>query len=735
MIQDILDKANDHLIAPITAYNDIWDILLEQNIVKTVTLQVDQMGCHMSNRGTLGLNGHNVHKNGAEVDKVGVDFNELTKAACFQVCPFDPKKSEQIGWNQKLADDAKGLLATLTGKETHLSVGTGHFAAWVRAVKFGCRTPYKSMADERGFLLPDRFKQKDHRMKKLLEKGWDWREFPWQCEVAWPKLPDLCQRALNSSHMVTTKSNELEVMSVVADLDKDRTDTQSFADVLATVALSSPACTPYLDQVGQLAVQCAGGHGAPLVKFLDRFSKKFGENKVLGQEFVTAVVDLKMTATEPLVFVKVACCATNLISEKVVDGVSKLLVKADIQKLGGSSIKKVVSELEQLLKQGWDIGESLLHEGVITQEGVDIIVGKFFVRSILLLTHKEGMGPEKKKYVDMNKIQCAFIKAVKAETDNPDVNVGEWSNIEVDETPNKDDVQKTRKDDGLLSAADLADPRRVFANSGFKVHMNVKEKGCNEDDVYMILDIDADGKITLKKHTLTNEVEFPSVTTTLQKFLDGWRPFTGRMPMILGIDPPKASDHQNILTDVVRVRAFQAVLAHESGVDSRNIKYLWYPSGLMASAAIAKGALKLAPLAVMNGVHVADKKKTVIANGSVVVDVGRNKCVFHSPPKVKSEDIDVNYNANELEGKYMWVPFWWVESTSDEAKVNMKLCSLKGSGEFSDITFPVLQNSKTVMKNERLYTFKPRVVKQALRDCVEVPPEPKKARCKGKGRQ
>ena len=115
---------------------------------------------------------------------------------------------------------AKGLLPLLRGSEAYLSVGTGHFTGWVRAIKFGCRTPYKSIADRKGLLSADRFRHKDSRMAKCIDEGYEWRVFPWQAEVAWPRLPDLAQRALNVSHGVTSRSTEVEVMVWVAEAEK-----------------------------------------------------------------------------------------------------------------------------------------------------------------------------------------------------------------------------------------------------------------------------------------------------------------------------------------------------------------------------------------------------------------------------------------------------------------------------------------------------------------------------------
>ena len=249
-VQHIIDAVNRGELAPNIAHGDTSAMLTEHGIVKNKVLQVDELGVHPSNRGRLGLNGHNVHRNGHEVDKVGCDLKELNKAAAFELCSLQPRRGEQLAYNQKIIAGSKGLLAPLTGQESHLTVGTGHWTAWVRAIKASCRTPFADMTDGKGnCLLADRFRKKDKRMATCIDVGWSWRAFPWQTEIAWPALPDLCQRVLNASQSVSSRSTELEVMVWASEADRDGPSTD---DVIQTLQLNSPQRAPYLQQVVKL---------------------------------------------------------------------------------------------------------------------------------------------------------------------------------------------------------------------------------------------------------------------------------------------------------------------------------------------------------------------------------------------------------------------------------------------------------------------------------------------------
>ena len=343
-VQSIIDKAIKGEMAPNTAFEDIWDVLFSQNIAKLIDPLVEKVMVHPTNRGGLGVNAYNCHKNGYAVDKAGCDLMMLNKTTVFELCPLDPQKSFQKEFNLKLVENSKGLLAPINGTEEWLSVGCGHWIQWCRAIKAGCRTPFKEMANSEGKLSQDRFAQKDARMGVALKNGWKMRALPWQCEVAWPQLPGLAQRALNSSHQVSSRSTEIEVMVDACEKARDlKLDNEEFQDILKSCAMAGPVCAEYITHVGELGLQIGGGSTSPVLFFLDRFAKAFGENKVLGEEFVKAVAGMSVSKTDKIQFFKTALVATNLVSTKVVDGISKLITKSDVERC------RVTSQIQETL--------------------------------------------------------------------------------------------------------------------------------------------------------------------------------------------------------------------------------------------------------------------------------------------------------------------------------------------------------------------------------------------------
>ena len=291
-IQDTIDATLAGKAAPITVFDDIVERGVVLGFVKqNVHLNPDDLLCHPCNRGTLGVNGWNAQKNGNEIAKAGVTMRELNGSCCFQICPYEPKQTQQYDFNQKIIYQSKGLLAPMSRRETHLTVGSGHFQAWVSAIKAGCRTPYKHLADQNGNLSKEYFCRTDHRMKKCFD-GWNFIGFDWRAELAWPQLPDLCQRALNAHHTVTSRSTEIEIMVWVADHSADKSEQTQLNDIMQSVILSGPPCVHCIKDVTNLAIAISGGDGCPTLHFLDRVQKSYGENKCLGKEFCAAINSL-----------------------------------------------------------------------------------------------------------------------------------------------------------------------------------------------------------------------------------------------------------------------------------------------------------------------------------------------------------------------------------------------------------------------------------------------------------
>ena len=108
------------------------------------------------------------------------------------------------------------MLAPITSKERHLTLGTGHCTAFVKAANAGCRTPITYIQDVAGNInLP--FLKMQRQYQTMLEVGWEFIQLPWQVEAAWPSSPNVLQRALNSTSEVHSAVTELEGAVTIAE--------------------------------------------------------------------------------------------------------------------------------------------------------------------------------------------------------------------------------------------------------------------------------------------------------------------------------------------------------------------------------------------------------------------------------------------------------------------------------------------------------------------------------------
>lgn len=109
-VQALIDRESSDL-GPVNAYSQIMEKLKGAKIAYTAEdVSPTLVMVHPDNRGKLGLNAHNVHRNGAMLKKVGADRGLLTKATCFELHPMGPKRKQQLEYNQALIDSSNGIL-------------------------------------------------------------------------------------------------------------------------------------------------------------------------------------------------------------------------------------------------------------------------------------------------------------------------------------------------------------------------------------------------------------------------------------------------------------------------------------------------------------------------------------------------------------------------------------------------------------------------------------------------
>ena len=328
---------------------------------------------------------------------------------------FDSQAQEQIAANAKVVKTSKGMLAPITGDERVLTLGTGHCAAFCKAGNAGCRTPLAYLQDAAGKINLAWLKmQPDYKV--MLEDGWVFAVLPWQVEAAWPGAPDVLQRALNSTSDVHSSVTELEGAVTIAEA-LESGETQE--DAIAQAISGEPLWRAYADILAELCRRYGGGQKVPLLHKLDGFAKKHGENRRLGEEYLSAVVRGFKYADPTVQVPRVVdmLLTVNMVSPKVVDGIARCVTKTDVQVLSNKSKLAVVLAAEKHLERAEELCDYIKthHPSAARADAefidkIDSLEGLFKVRLGAYITKKGVATFEGKNYDNMDAVVQVFLK-------------------------------------------------------------------------------------------------------------------------------------------------------------------------------------------------------------------------------------------------------------------------------------------------------------------------------------
>jgi len=249
----------------LTKWNAFLEVMMRHSLAYKRTASIDELAVHMANRGGLGLNAHNVHRNLAVIKEIGADRECLKKATAFEMSS-GVRQERQLAFNQHLVQGSNGMLAELTKEERLLTVACSHFAAGCRAVKYGCKTPEASLQDANGRLNMQEVCQDNPVLRDIIEHGIEFTVVPAFCEELWPSVADLAQAALNAEHATISEASELQAMTSMAAYAEQFGGDTPWEQAMEVVKQSMPPCHAYLDALSEFARLYGGGSGAPMIR-------------------------------------------------------------------------------------------------------------------------------------------------------------------------------------------------------------------------------------------------------------------------------------------------------------------------------------------------------------------------------------------------------------------------------------------------------------------------------------
>jgi hypothetical protein len=169
---DVIVAKDTSEVGLLSKWNQIADVLVRYNLAMFEMIHPNQMLCHPSNRGKLGLNAAGSHRLVLRIKTVGGDKRELARATCFQLSTIPSKRDAQLLFNKSLVARADGLLAPVAGTERFLSVSCGHTASGCKAAIAGCRTDIPKLRDQSGNMDVKLIAGADKVLADMLTEGW-----------------------------------------------------------------------------------------------------------------------------------------------------------------------------------------------------------------------------------------------------------------------------------------------------------------------------------------------------------------------------------------------------------------------------------------------------------------------------------------------------------------------------------------------------------------------------------
>ena len=644
---------------------------------------------HIENRDKLMLNAKQVHNKGKVIANIGADRNQLSTAIAVEIAPSGPTRVANLEANRKLIEKSNGLLAPMNGQELYLSLGCGHTVAFCKVAPLCGPTPEKTLQDEHGALDCARL-QKQSEFKAMMEIGWAWEIIPWDVDAMFPKFAKKCQKALNGSNSASSEIGELDTAMALSDLQTELSaETESWEKLaIKTVQGSQMSCGEYATVILDFVKMYGGGPGAPHISFMDAIGKKYNSTMVLGAEFWKAMTYTQFPdKTNMYPLLRVALGLVNLTA----DPANKILAKGDVQKLATQKHIAKAREAELILGQALEICTILEQNGTKKDDILEAL-GQLFVRIGLAATEKGSKGAEGKDW-SIGEIKKLYIDAC-SKVVGTKVNFEDWGDVVLPAAKPAPAPAASKAQQSPASLHDHNSATWIAQSKGFEVGSVIKESSrANQKFVIVSID-DASTEIQLREVVTYDGAAVPFLgTVTLEELLSTWSKASYVEPVksIYGEIRPASLE-----VDRARANLFQALMdadeEKKGQVAALKLEFWRKPDMIRTSGeSIAKGKLTLVPMLSLN--QIGTKPGGVSFGVQKINDTSIELWGSGSP--ISAAD---KLNADE----HLNAAFWWVQTTSDSAKVNMELQSTT----INNMKIPVLKNIQAIPAYTQLLRFK-----------------------------
>ena len=250
-----------------------------------------------------------------------------------------------------------------------------------------------------------------------------------------------------------------------------------------------PPCALYIGALTAYVKVNSGGPTGELLQGLVKFSKvsacsEKGPSRTLGGEFLLKVAQLTFGPAENFPFVKNALLEANLQTDKVVDGICKLITPTMVGQLASKQKRDFVKECEQAMAEARQLCKAVSLPDELTIKHV----GQLDVGCIGFLIGK-GKEIEGIEYKSVSAISAALLAEVKA-TQLPVASAAPGG---VDPIADIRADEQTRSDAAPETITQMKNLAFQSAKKGFVIDTHIHEKSTDTDMVFRIASISDSG--------------------------------------------------------------------------------------------------------------------------------------------------------------------------------------------------------------------------------------------------
>ena len=657
----------------------VCQLLSENGLMYEQGLAPSCLTVHPQNRSGLMLNSFDVHEKGLLALKMGFQLSKVAESFCFEMSSKKTIRDKQVDAMKALVEASDKKLAPVNGSERFMSVSCSHISQFLKAVGCGqCLTENEELAGmNQGYLSLESLEAHfpaDHQFQAMVRKGWQWHCIKSEVEECCPWLPQLLQAALNSGNEVSKQATEMEIaLSLAYSYNISSSMENACGVVKASTSLQ------YVDVISKWVKLYGGGGSFCLVHLLASIQKLFNSSQFLGEEFMGSVSMVTFKSKETTYpMVRAALLACNLSSPKQVDGISKLLVKGDVEKLKSANHMEKLNAAESILKMCF---EQVQTKG-LGEKGNVVLLAKLFIRTALWLCGKEGKGREKKVYGSMESIHEAFKDDGAPNSSSQEGTVAEGG------------CDKVMPLEQNMNAAEIAQQQFSWLVKGkhyLKKDSSIihKFEGMGaEAGSFLVQDIfGVETKVDVKHKDLKS---MRPTDKSIPKKLDA--------SMVASLQLDKSKQWQEDLAKADVQGALLRNCMEETSMDLDSLIFM-DDCRIFASKAIKKHALKLFPFGQVQKVKEVEKKDD--DKDGDPKKKGMKVCVTRLDEKTQYQVLQPKVDVQKGSGA---IPvFFWVQPTTEDGEANMQLQHVK----FQDwISIPCLRNHVNIPQGAQLMFLK-----------------------------